>query len=482
MDVVLKKILSQFETINAVPRCSGDEARICRWLQQWAADHQFQTKTDDCGNLLVEVPASPAYEAAPTVVVQGHMDMVCEKTSTSSHDFTRDPIVSRQEGEWLTARDTSLGADNGIALAYAMTLAEDTSLAHPPLELLFTVDEESGLTGVKQLGTEMISGRHLINLDSEAEGIFTIGCAGGVDTILDMDLQIEAIAAKWQFHELSVGGLRGGHSGIDIHKHRGNANKLLARTLACIRQTSPIRLVQFAGGSRHNALAREAKAIITGPADDITGVKEDIAMMEKTIRREYADDAPEFFITFHPGKNHAQSGLTLAETDRILWLLLALPHGVSRMSPGDDESVETSSNLAIVSVQGQILKIVSSQRSSLVSRLEEMTTSVHAIADLAGAKFSDENDYPPWPPDPHGNLVKLATSAYRKLFAVRPKTKVSHAGLECAIIGDRYPDMQMISFGPTIENAHSPQERLHIPSVEKVWRLLTALLASMKEI
>lgn len=480
MDLVLKKILSHFDAINAIPRCSSNEDRICRWLLDWAEGQGFKTKRDGRGNILVQVPSSAGYETAPTVIVQGHVDMVCEKTSASDHDFSKDPIITLQEGEWLRARDTSLGADNGIALAYAMTLAEDFSLAHPPLELLFTVDEESGLTGVKHLGSNMISGRYLINLDSEEEGIFTIGCAGGVDTTLSMGLQVEPIPQGWQCHELSVGGLRGGHSGIDIHKQRGNANKLLARTLACIRQTSPIRLVQFAGGSRHNALARDAEVIIAGPPDDLAAVKQDIAMMENTIRQEFADDEPELFITLQPSADLATSGLTLAETDRILWLILALPHGVTRMSPIADELVETSCNLAMVYVMDQALKITSSQRSSRLSRLAELTTSIHAIGDMAGATAVDENDYPPWPPDPKAHLVKLAASVYEQLFAAKSKLQVIHAGLECAIIGDQYPEIQMISCGPTIENAHSPQERLHLPSVEKVWRLLTALLAGLK--
>jgi len=482
MDLALKKILSHFDAINAIPRCSQNEDRICRWLRDWADGHGFNTKTDARGNLLVQVPSSAGYEAAPTAIVQGHVDMVCEKTTASSHDFAKDPIISLQQGEWLRARDTSLGADNGIALAYAMTLAEDTSLAHPSLELLFTVDEESGLTGVKHLGANMISGRYLINLDSEAEGVFTIGCAGGVDTTLAMGLQVEQIPEGWQRHELSVGGLRGGHSGIDIHKQRGNANKLLSRTMACIRQTSPIRLVQFAGGSRHNALARDAEAIIAAPPDDLAAVKQDIAMMEKTIRQEFADAEPEFFITLQPSAYHATSGLTLSETDRMLWLILALPHGVTGMSPVGDELVETSCNLAMVYVMDQDLKIISSQRSSRLSRLADLTTSIHAIADMAGASAVDENDYPPWPPDPQAHLVKLAAAVYEQLFAAKSKLQVIHAGLECAIIGDHYPEIQMISFGPTIENAHSPQERLHLPSVERVWRLLTALLASIKEI
>lgn len=481
MDMHLKKILSHFDAINTIPRCSKNEDQICQWLLNWAGGHQFKTKRDACGNILVKVPPSTGYEAAPTTVIQGHVDMVCEKTATSPHDFTKDPIISLQQGDWLSARDTSLGADNGIALAYAMTLAEDTSLAHPPLELLFTVDEESGLIGVKHLGPEMTSGRYLINLDSEEEGVFTIGCAGGVDTTLAMALQVEPISGDWGCHELSVGGLQGGHSGIDIHKNRGNANKLLARTLACIRQTSPIRLVQFAGGSRHNALARDAEAIIVAPPDDLAAVKRDIAMMEKTICQEFAGDEPGLFITLQPSGNPVTSGLTLSETDRILWLILALPHGVTAMSPVADELVETSSNLAMVYVIDQNLKIISSQRSSRLSRLAEVTNSIHAIADMAGASAVDANDYPPWPPDPRAHLVKLATSVYEHLFAVKSKLQVIHAGLECAIIGDHYPEIQMISFGPTIENAHSPQERLYIPSIEKVWRLLTALLASMKE-
>jgi dipeptidase D len=476
------RILEHFERINSFPRCSKDEARLCRWLQRWAQELKLDYQCDQVGNLVVRVPGGTGYESAPTVVLQGHLDMVCEKTPESSHDFTKDPIVSRREGDWLTAVGTTLGADNGIAVAYMMALAEASPAAHPPLELLFTVDEETGLNGAKNLGPDFIHGRILINLDSEDEGVFTIGCAGGVDTHLTFDGQPESIQEGAATFKIVVGGLKGGHSGIDIHKHRGNANKILARTLAHIRRQSPLGLLMLAGGSRKNAIPRDAQAIVWVEATCRDQVESAVRQMEAIFKAELADSDQDLFVKMTPMTEVSgnRQALSRHDTDRAIKALLALPHGVAGMSTNMEGLVETSNNLATIDLVDNRVCIVSSQRSTRMSRLDEITATIHSIGRLAGAQIQDNEAYPAWQPAIDSQLLQNCRDMYRRLYDKEPLIQVIHAGLECAIIGGIYSGMDMISLGPTLRNAHSPDERLHIPSISKVWDFLLALLAQLK--
>jgi dipeptidase D len=474
----VEEILHYFEQVNAVPRCSKNEAALCGWLAHWAGKRGFATAMDAAGNLVVRLPASPGAEDAPIVVIQAHMDMVCEKTPDSPHDFSKDPIRSLRDGDWLMADRTTLGADNGIAIAYALAVADDAGMARPPMELLFTVDEETGLNGVKQMGRDLIQGRILLNLDSEDEGIFTIGCAGGTDSNLLCTLGTERLPADWACHELKIAGLRGGHSGIDIHKHRANANKLLARTLAALNAGTECRIVSLDGGSRHNAIARDACAIIACAAEEAR-IKAMAAEMEKIFRHEYGEKEAGLLVSVAKAAGTPTAGLSPAASRQVIALLLALPHGVAGMSPDFSGLVESSSNLAIASVQEGRLRILTSQRSSVRSRLAEITAAVRAVAELAGAQVEEENKYPPWPPSAEDPLLQQAKETYARLFGKPPVIQVIHAGLECAIIGAMYPGMQMLSLGPTIRSPHSPSERLHIPSVGRMWRLLAALLENM---
>jgi dipeptidase D len=476
------RILDYFEQINSFPRCSKNEARLGQWLQQWAMERSLSVQSDQAGNLVVRVPASAGYDAAPTVVLQGHLDMVCEKTPESKHDFSNDAIASHQEGEWLTADGTTLGADNGIAVAYMLALAEESGSGHPALELLFTVDEETGLNGAKALGPDFIRGRLLINLDSEDEGVFTIGCAGGVDTHLVLEAQMEAVPDGAVIRDIVVGGLKGGHSGIDIHKHRGNANKILARTLARIRGECTMGLVTLNGGSRKNAIPRDAKAVVWVDAAQADRVEQAARQMESISRSELADSAESLFVRSSPTTDAdvGRQALDRRGTDRAIAALQALPDGVTRMSADMEGLVETSSNLATLEMVGHRLCVVTSQRSSSMSRLDEITAAVHSIGQLAGAHVQDREDYPAWPPAMDSELLRQCQRVYRRMYDRDPVIQVIHAGLECAIIGGIYPHMDMISLGPTLRNAHSPDERLHIPSVTKVWEFLLELLAQMK--
>ena len=471
-------ILDNFEQISRIPRRSKHEEKIARWFQDWAADHGFGVRKDAAGNLCIAVGPTTGCENEPTLILQGHMDMVCEKTEASTHDFTRDPIRFVYDGDWLKADGTSLGADNGIALALAKTLVEDDTVVHPPLELLFTVDEESGLTGAAKLDANIFDGRLLLNIDSEEEGVFTVGCAGGKDVSLRLALETIPCPKGRQLSELTVRGLSGGHSGVDIHKQRASANRLLARALLTTLNDAKVQLVSIKGGTVHNAIARDATARIVCEPNDLPKVGDRIKELEKRIQIEYTAVEPSVEIDFRPlEENTAKLDvLTPEDTRRVVQLLMALPHGVSAMCSDMPSIVETSNNLATVEMTGKTLKILSSQRSSVKSRLEDITSRVESIASLAGAQTSETNSYPAWQPDMTSPLLARCRQVYQGLFDREPLVQIIHAGLECGIIGAKKEGMQMISFGPTIENPHSPDERLHIPSIGKVWDFLVGLM------
>jgi len=478
MNAQIKTILDKFEQISRIPRRSKHEEKISRWIQDWAADRGFGLRKDGAGNLCIAVEPTAGFENAPAVIVQGHMDMVCEKTEDSTHDFSRDPIRFVYDGDWLTADRTSLGADNGIALTLAMALVEDESVSHPPLELLFTVDEESGLTGATKLDAGIFNGRLLLNIDSEEEGVFTAGCAGGRDVRVHLTLETEPCPADHRLHEVIVRGLCGGHSGVDIHKQRASANRLVARALLQALACSAVRLASMKGGSVHNAIARDAVARIACPPEDVSKLADRIETFTKVLQQEFAATDPAVTLVFQPPREAAVAGsvLTPEDTRRVARLLMALPHGVSGMCTDQASVVETSNNLATVELAGNSLKILSSQRSSVTSRLEEITSRVESIASLAGARTTETNSYPAWQPDMASPLLSRCCQVYQDLFNKSPRVQTIHAGLECGIIGAKKQGMQMISFGPTIENPHSPDERLYIPSVGKVWEFLVALL------
>jgi dipeptidase D len=481
MSIHTEKILDHFEQLNLIPRCSGNEAQVRRWLQQWADRSGFEWQADTDGNLVVQVPASAGHQADPVLILQGHMDMVCEKTPDSRHDFSKDPIRSHMDQDWLTADDTTLGADNGIAIAYMMTLAEDSSLVRPPLELLFTVDEESGLNGAKQLQPGFVKGKALINLDSEDEGVFTVGCAGGVDTILTRQMALEPVPDGNRAYCILVGGLKGGHSGIDIDKQRANSNKIMARALNRICNTCVLRIGSLTGGTRHNAIPRDAKATLWIPPSEAETVREAVEAAASTMRDEYSASDPGLFIRFDAEKagQPASSALTPTETLHLIHMLLSLPSGVAAMSSEFQGVVETSSNLATVNLADGQLSILLSQRSTVMSRLEAIRSAVHSLAALSGADVQDTNAYPAWQPDPGSCVLKTAKTVYQRIFDKSPKIQVIHAGLECAVIGDIYSGMDMISFGPTIQSPHAPGERLLVPSVEAVWKFLIATIEAL---
>ncbi|WP_319525872.1 aminoacyl-histidine dipeptidase [uncultured Desulfosarcina sp.] len=482
MDAATRTVIDYFEKINRIPRCSKNEQQISRWLQDWASERGWQTESDAAGNLVVRVPASKGFEQAPVVIIQGHVDMVCEKQAGSSHDFTKDPIRMEQKGDWLTARETTLGADNGIAVAMALALVDDPDVKHPPLELYFTVDEETGLTGVLQMDPGLLSGRILINLDSEDEGTFIVGCAGGRNTTMERVLTMETVDEPLTLLSLFADGMQGGHSGVDIAKHRANANKILARLLKAGMAVTPMRLAALSGGTGRNVIPRSCQALVGCRPEEADALKEAFEAAGRLMEAEYRATDPKLSTRIEI-KEPVQSGFrcaSQADTAMVVNLILALPSGPVEMSPDFPLLVQTSANLSMIEILDDRLQITSSQRSSVPSRLDAVCQAVEAAGMLAGAEVSTNSGYPSWPVNRESPLLERCESLYLRLFDTEPTVQVMHAGLECGVIGNRCPGMDMVSLGPTMENPHSPSERLYLPSVEKVWRLMVALLASFE--
>ncbi len=482
MDEVIEKIITIFTDISSVPRCSGNEERIAMWLKEWALCHGFSVKFDSVNNIVIGIPASKGYEDLLPVVIQGHMDMVCEKTQASEHDFSTDPIIPIFDGEWLRAQDTTLGADNGIGIALALAVAEDKSSEHPPLELLFTVDEETGLTGANALTPDFITGKILLNVDSEDEGVFIVGCAGGLNTTIGLPLEFSTLPDDTIFFKLVVDGLSGGHSGIDIDEKRANAIKMLAATLQSLSHETDVRLVDLKGGSAHNAIPRYAEALVAFSGRSRKRAISIISDLEDKARSEYSDLEPSLSITLKSIEEISGSkALDETLSEKVFSLLSSLPHGVVSMSRETPGLVETSSNLATVSMNAERLTVLTSQRSSSDPALKNITEKITSISKDFGANCSYGSGYPAWQPDMDSPLLQQCREIYSDVFGQNPEIEVIHAGLECAVIGSKYDGMDMISFGPTIKNPHSPDERLHIPSVRKVWDFMIPLLSSFDD-
>ncbi|RMG68571.1 MAG: aminoacyl-histidine dipeptidase [Calditrichaeota bacterium] len=469
-----------FYQLSQIPRCSKHEEKARAYVIEVAQRNNLEYRTDSAGNVVVKKPATPGMENRPTVVLQSHLDMVCEKNKDTEHDFSRDPIRLKREGDWLTAEGTTLGADNGIGVAAALAVLESTSLKHGPLECLFTIDEETGLTGATMLDPNLLEGRMLLNLDSEEDGAIYIGCAGGRDTELLLALDTETAPAGMKAVRIRVGGLQGGHSGLNIHEGRGNAIKLLARFLWKQAPQLNLRVASIDGGSKHNAIPRECDAVVYLPSDQMDKLKAAAEAYSRIFKNEYRLIDPGVFLEVAETGFEAPSDVLTPELQkRTVNLLFALPHGVIAMSHAVPGLVETSTNLAVVHTEGSAIRIVTSQRSSVQSELDEIVDQVCATGELAMAEIQQGNGYPAWQPNPDSPLLKRAEKVYQDLFGTAPEVKAIHAGLECGIIGDKFPGMDMISFGPTISGAHSPDEKVQISTVEKFWKFLTTLLAEI---
>jgi dipeptidase D len=467
-----------FAQILKIPRCSGNEKALGDYIISVAKGRNLAWKRDKVGNVIVEKKASTGHEKAGTIILQGHMDMVCEKNSDVEHDFSKDPIKAEIKGEWVQATGTTLGSDNGIGVAASLALMEEDSLEHGPLEFLFTVDEETGLTGATKIEPGFLKGKSLLNLDSEDEGVFTIGCAGGADSEITLHLKRKKSKDR-EPYRLKIFGLRGGHSGIDIDQGRGNAIKLLARMLWQARQRFQFGLVRLEGGNKRNAIAREAWADLMIDSAQSKGLSSFFQEAFEKIRFEYKAVEKQAKFSFEKLDKEKEDPLTPESQKTLINLIFTLPHGVIAMHPEMEELVETSSNLAIINTDKDKARIICSSRSSVASALEAVRNSIEASGELVGAKVAQPEGYPGWTPNLQSPLLQTLKEVYQKMFQKEPEVGAVHAGLECGIIGERFPGMDMISFGPTIEHPHSPEERVHTGSVDKFWKFLTGLLVEL---
>ncbi|WP_293937156.1 aminoacyl-histidine dipeptidase [Iodobacter sp.] len=465
-----------FDTICRFPRPSRHESALREHILSWALGRGLAAQLDSGGNLIIRKPASPGMEDRQGVVLQGHLDMVAQKNAGHTHDFMTDPIRTRIENGWVHAEGTTLGADNGIGVAAALAMLE-SNLPHGPLEVLLTIDEESGMTGARSLEAGLLQGKLLLNLDTEEWGEVYVGCAGGVDVSLGRKLSTEPLAAGFDVFEIGLTGLVGGHSGVDIHLERGNAIRLLARVMNAASREIEAKLVSFHGGTLRNALAREAFAKISVAACDVPRLAEIVDSYQALFRDELADTDPNLTLSLKPSTTDI---VPIAAHARLaLDLLLALPHGVRRWSKSLPGVVETSNNLGVVSVDNGRFEAVLMVRSLKNIRMRELADAITATGRLAGCVVEEEGEYPGWTPDLNSTALALLQNTYQQRYGKQPAVQVIHAGLECGLLGAAYPNMDMVSFGPTIRGAHSPDERVEIASVASFWELLVDALAAV---
>ena len=472
------KVWFYFKEILNIPRPSKKEGKIIEYLVRFGKEHGLETLQDEVNNVLIRKPATPGRENRKSVVLQSHIDMVCEKNSDKVHDFENDPIEAHIEDGWVTADGTTLGGDDGIGVATELALLASDDIEHGPLECLFTVDEETGLTGAFGLKPGFLQSEILLNLDSEDEGQLYIGCAGGQDTLAWLPYQKQAVPEDHEAVKIKVSGLKGGHSGDDINKGRANANQLLNRFLWTIKDKLDMKLSVFDGGNLRNAIAREAFAVVTVPKGKVQQVIPEVKSFEEIYKHEY--HATEANLSFSAAATELPE--TVIGDDNFTTLtntLYACPHGVIAMSQDIPNFVETSTNLASVKFEEDNILITTSQRSSVESEKDDVTNKVVSVFNLAGARSETSDGYPGWTPNPDSEIMELTKNTYQKLFNVEPKVLAIHAGLECGLIGDKYPGMDMISFGPTLRGVHSPDEKLEIASVEKFWKLTLDVLKNI---
>lgn len=463
-----------FEAMNDIPRGSGEEAAVQAMFKAWADARKLKWQEDAVGNLLITIPATPGREGAAPILIQGHVDMVCEKNSGTKHDFSRDPIAMVVDGDWVTAEGTTLGADNGIGVAMGLALA-DADVPHGTVEVLLTIDEETGLTGAQNLQPGWFQSRRMINLDSEEDGAVFVGCSGGRDSTFTVTNRAAKAPATTVGRKITLSGLLGGHSGLDIHRGRGNANVLLARALHAAAAKMPVRIVSFDGGSKRNAIPREAVAVVAVAESRAREFKQLVDALLTTAKAEEligADDGFAWKVT----PVRADRCLSADASARLLDLLVAIPNGVLAMSRALPDLVETSSNLGVVESDGGKVTITCCSRSSVMGSLDHLAGRHLALAALAGCDIVQTGGYPGWQPSLASPLLKITTDRYAATFGREPELKAVHAGLECGLFTEKYPGLDIVSFGPNIHGAHSPDEKVQISSVQRTWDLFAAVI------
>lgn len=472
-----KSLFKFFEEILSIPRPSKHEEKMTEYLINWAKERNLEYVSDEIGNVIIRKGATKGKENSPWVCLQSHIDMVCEKNSDKVFDFEKDAIVPKIEGEWLKADGTTLGADDGIGVATALAILDANDIEHGPIECLFTVDEETGLSGAEALSADVLKSRILLNLDSEDEGEIFIGCAGGIDTVAKLPYDKEETPDAPAF-KIMVKGLKGGHSGDDINKGLACANKLLNRILWSLDKEMDLRLACFEGGNLRNAIAREANATFVVAQADVELMKEMVEKFAVDLKYEFRTTEPDMEIILSEAEK-PEFVVDMLSQDNLLNVLYACPHGVLAMSREIPGFVETSTNLASVKMKEDHFFITTSQRSSVESAKYAAAYRVESCFLLAGADVEHGDGYPGWAPNPESKILKIAVDAYKKLFNKEPIVRAIHAGLECGLIGEKYPGMDMISYGPTLRGVHSPDERLEIKTVELYWKHTLEILKNI---
>ncbi len=470
-------IWKYFQEICNIPHPSKKEEKIIAYVKSFGESLGLETQIDRVGNIVIRKPATPGYENRQTTILQGHLDMVPQKNNDTEHDFEKDPIDAYVDGQWVKARGTTLGADNGIGVATTMAVLADNTLEHGPIEGLFTIDEETGMTGAFALSSDFLKGQILLNLDSEDEGELYIGCAGGVDTTAVFPYKTNQVVGATTAWKLEIKGLKGGHSGLDINLGRGNANKIITRILWQAHREYQLQISSIDGGSLRNAIPREASAVVITPRENETAFEHLVSDLAKKIKKELRNVEPDFAVNLTK-TDIPQTVIDPMVVGNMLSGVYGCPNGVIRMSDDMPGVVETSTNLAILKSDGQKIEVCTLQRSAVDSAKDDLCHMIRSVFEMAGAEVTHSGSYPGWKPNVDSPILNTMKNVYNSKFGKTPEVKVIHAGLECGIIGGAYPGLDMISFGPTIRHPHSPDEKVNIESVGLFWDFLLETLKS----
>lgn len=473
-----RKVFEYFEIISSIPRESGNEKAISDYMVKFANDLGLEVHQDEAYNIYIKKPATEGYENAPTVILQGHMDMVCEKNKDTQHDFNTEGLKLYIDGDWIGAEGTTLGADNGVAIAYQMAILADNTLKHPAIECLMTTDEERGMTGVSSLHPEYLQGKVLLNLDTEVEGEFLVSCAGGAKAYLTMPYEPIEISKDAVLYKVTLNGLKGGHSGAEIHYERGNAHLLMGRVLNALRSQLEFDLVSFEGGTKDNVITRECEVVLALSKDRVSILKEVTEEMLTTFKAEFAVQDSDICMTVEE-TDHQRQGICKSATDKLINLLLIIPNGVMGYDQHMKGLVQTSLNLGIVKVEDNKIRFGTAVRSSVASRKEELLNKLRALSTTMNMAFEVKGDYPAWQYDEHSRIRELSTSLYEEMYGKKPNVTAIHAGLECGFIAEKCPGLDMISMGPNLKHIHSPQEVVSISSMARVYEYLVKLLENL---
>jgi dipeptidase D len=475
-----KAVWEYFEEICKYPHPSKKETKLASYILNWAKKNQFETYQDKTGNIILKKPATKGMENRKPIAIQGHIDMVTEKNNDVKFDFDNDSIQTYIDGDWVKAKGTTLGADNGIGVSMGMALMTSTDIPHPPLELLLTVDEETGLTGAMQLEAGKLQCEILINLDSEEDGTFTIGCAGGQNSSGVYKYKEKDVPSDTIPYEIALKGMKGGHSGIEIHTGRANSLKLITRVLMNLTNKFGIRLTSINGGNKHNAIPREAFAVVNVAKGKEKAFLSYISDFDNILKTEYQSKEPGINLTAVKTKKPKRV-MSKTMQNGLLKSFYAMPHGVIRMSPDMADLVQTSTNFAVVETRAKEVYVLTSQRSSVATEIDDISAMVRYSMELGGAKVTQGDSYPAWQPNVNSPILHEAQKIYKRMYKKEPVVQAIHAGLETGLIGEKYPGMDMLSFGPNLKDVHSPDERVEVSTTKKCWELLVEIVKNIPE-